>query len=249
MRFENKVAIITGAASGIGRAVALRLAEEGMRVVLGDINETGLAEIAATISGVASWSALDVSDATACDNFIDQAVAATGRLDVLCNIAGVLDCAPIAELTAQRWERTIAINLSGVFHMARAAMPHLGAHRGCVVNMASTAGLVGVPFHASYCASKHGVIGLTRALALEFANAGVRVNAVCPTGVKTPMIGVPPPVGVDWNLVVRSSASWLDGGEICDPEDIADAVAFLASDQARRITGIAFAVDGGQTAG
>jgi len=104
--------------------------------------------------------------------------------------------------------------------------------------MASAAGLVGIPYNSAYTASKHGVVGLTRALALEFAGAGVRVNAVCPTGVKTPMVATPLPGNIDWQAVMRS-APWLDGGEMCDPEDIADAVVFLASNEARRITGVA----------
>jgi meso-butanediol dehydrogenase / (S,S)-butanediol dehydrogenase / diacetyl reductase len=116
------------------------------------------------------------------------------------------------------------------------------------VNMSSAAGLVGVPYNSAYTASKHGLVGLTKSLALEFANDGVRVNAVCPTGVRTSMVSAPPPENIDWRAVARS-APWLDNSELCDPEDIADTVAFLASSEARRITGVALPVDGGQTAG
>jgi NAD(P)-dependent dehydrogenase (short-subunit alcohol dehydrogenase family) len=248
MRFEGKTAIVTGAASGIGRACALRLAREGARVMLGDWNEEGLAATAAGIGGGALVQRLDVSDPEACAAIVEAAVEEAGGLDILCNVAGVLDFSPLADLTPERWSRTIAINLGGVFHMSRTAMPHLVKRRGCIVNMASAAGLVGIPYNAAYCASKHGVVGLTRALALEFGAAGVRVNAVCPTGVKTPMVAQPMPEGADVTLVMRA-APWLDSGEMCDPEDIADAVAFLASSEARRITGVAFPVDGGQTAG
>ncbi len=248
MRFEGKSAIVTGAASGIGRAVAVRLAREGASVIIGDRNAEGLAETAAMIGDTAHAIAFDVSDPEACTDIVAQAVARNGGLDILCNIAGVLDFAPLDQFTVERWSRVIAINLGGVFFMAQAAMPHLIATRGCVVNMASAAGLVGVPYNAPYTASKHAVVGLTKALALEFANQGVRINAICPTGVKTPMVSAPPPEGIDWAAIMRS-APWLDNGEMCDPEDIADAVAFLASSEAKRITGVAFPVDGGQTAG
>lgn len=247
MRFEAKTALVTGAASGIGRAVAQRLAAEGATVVLGDVDGEGLETLAGAIGQRAIIQALDVSDPAACAAIVETAVARTGRLDVLCNVAGVLRMAPLARITPEEWSRILGVNLDGVFYMCQAAMPHLVERRGCVVNLSSAAGLVGLPFNAPYVASKHGVVGLTRALALEFASAGVRVNAVCPTGVKTPMITAPPSEGVDYSLVMKA-APWLDGGELCDPEDIADAVAFLASDEARRVTGVAFPVDGGQTA-
>lgn len=248
MRLAGKSTIVTGAASGIGLAVARRFVREGARVMLGDRNAEGLAEAARSLGERAASMTLDVADPGSCKAIVAAAAERHDGVDILCNIAGVLDFAPLADMSEERWDRVIDINLGGVFHMTRAAMPHLVARRGSVVNMASAAGLVGVPFNSAYTASKHGVVGLTKALALEFANQGVRVNAVCPTGVKTPMVGGPQPEGVDWTLVMRS-APWLDGGEMCEPDDIADAVAFLASDEARRITGIAFPVDGGQTAG
>jgi meso-butanediol dehydrogenase/(S,S)-butanediol dehydrogenase/diacetyl reductase len=247
MRFDGKRAIVTGAASGIGRAVAKRLAAEGARVVIGDVNAAGLAETACAIGDMATAMPLDVGDPAACAAGVENAVGLLGGLDILCNIAGVLDMAPMADISAERWSRMIAINLGGVFFMSQAAMPHLLAVRGCIVNMASAAGLVGVPYNVGYTASKHGVVGITKAMALEVAGRGVRVNAVCPTGVNTPMVAAPSNPGVDWELVMRA-APWLDNGAMCDPEDIADAVAFLASGEARRITGVAFPVDGGQTA-
>jgi meso-butanediol dehydrogenase / (S,S)-butanediol dehydrogenase / diacetyl reductase len=248
MRFEGKRAIVTGAASGIGLAVAKLLASEGATVVIGDRNEEGLNAAAAEIGSAAHAVAIDVSDPAACARIVETTVRDHGGLEILCNIAGVLDMAPLAQFTAERWARMIGVNLSGVFFLSQAAMPHLIETRGTVVNMASAAGLVGVPYNSPYSASKHGVVGLTKAMALEFANQGVRINAICPGGVKTPMLGAPPPEGVDWEAVMRS-ASWLDHGEMCDPEDIANAVAFLASNDARMITGVAFPVDGGQTAG
>lgn len=247
MRFEGKSIIITGAASGIGLATAKKFAAEGARLVLGDRNEAGVLAAASDIGANAIGMALDVADEASCQAIIDRAVAAHGAIDVLCNIAGVLDFGRMEDLDKTRWDRTIAVNLTGVYLMTRAAMPHLLKVRGNVVNMASAAGLVGVPFNSVYVASKHGVVGLTKALALEYSKQGIRINCICPTGVKTPMIAAAPPQNIDWELVMRA-VPWLDGGENCDPEDIADAVAFLASAEARRITGVAFPVDGGQTA-
>ena len=248
MRFENKVAVITGGASGIGRAVALRFAQEGANVMIGDINLEGLEGTVRLAGARAHFEHLDVTNADACNTFVDSAVEKFGRLDILCNIAGVLKMMALADQTPDRWMRIMAVNVNGVAYMTRAAMPHLLESRGNVVNLASAAGLVGVPFNSAYCASKHAVVGLTRSLALEFASAGVRINAVCPGGVDTPMIAGPAPSGVDFGQVLRSSTAWLDDGALCDPEDIADAVTFLASSEARRITGVTFPVDGGQTA-
>ncbi|MBV6417656.1 MAG: 2,5-dichloro-2,5-cyclohexadiene-1,4-diol dehydrogenase [Steroidobacteraceae bacterium] len=247
MRFSGKTVIVTGAASGIGRAVAERFAREGAQVVLGDVNAAGLAEVKAGLGAAASAHTLDVASPADCAAIVQAACATTGRLDILCNVAGVLAMAPVAEITPETWNRIIQINLGGVFFMCQAALPKLVETKGSIINLASAAGLVGVPFNAPYVASKHGVVGLTRALALEFGRAGVRVNAICPTGVNTPMIAKPPPASVDYELVARARP-WLNDGELCDPPDIADAVAFLASDEAKRITGIALPVDGGQTA-
>ncbi|WP_313801524.1 SDR family NAD(P)-dependent oxidoreductase [Sphingobium sp.] len=248
MRLKGRIAIVTGAASGIGQAVAKRLAAEGAKVVIGDRNAAGVKDVAGTIGQDATGMTLDVADEASCRAIIDHAVGLHGGLDILCNIAGVLDFGRFADVDRSRWDRVISINLTGVYQMCHAAMPHLIQRRGNIVNMASAAGLVGVPYNSAYTASKHGVVGLTRALALEFSKEGVRINAVCPGGVATPMVQQAPPENIDWQMVMRS-ASWLDGGEMAVPEDIADTVAFLASAEARRITGAAFAVDGGQTAG
>jgi NAD(P)-dependent dehydrogenase (short-subunit alcohol dehydrogenase family) len=239
---------VTGAASGIGLAVAKRFAAEGAQIVIGDRNADGLRDAVQAIGSSASALALDVADEDSCQAIIDHAVGQHGGLDILCNIAGVLDFGRFAEVDRTRWDRVISVNLTGVYQMCRAAMPHLIERRGNIVNMASAAGLVGVPYNSAYTASKHGVVGLTKALALEFSKEGVRVNAVCPGGVDTPMLHQSPPDNIDWQMVMRS-ASWLDSGAMATPDDIADAVTFLASQEARRITGAAFTVDGGQTAG
>lgn len=247
MQFQGKTIIVTGAASGIGKATAERFAAEGGRVVLADRDPDGLSAVAEQLGSGVVIEQFDVADPAHCARVVARAVEVTGRLDVLCNIAGILRLAPLDSFSAEDWNRIIQVNLSGAFFMCQAAMPHLIATKGTIVNLSSAAGLIGVPFNAPYVASKHGVVGLTKALALEFATAGVRINAVCPTGVRTAMLSAPPAPGVDFAMLARS-APWLDGGELCEPSDIADAVAFLASNQARRITGIALPVDGGQTA-
>ena len=251
MRFKGKVALVTGAASGIGRATAERLGAEGADLILADLNEEGTRKVGCQLAeahGVkATTMTFDAGDADSCRALVAGAVRAGGKLDVLCNIAGIMDWGPLAEFSDARWERMLRINLSSIFYLSQAAMPHLVATKGNIVNMSSAAGLVGIPYTTAYCAAKAGVIAVTKSMAIEFAAAGVRVNAVCPTGVKTAMHGsVALPDGVDMDLVMRNAPKL---GDLCEPEDVAAAVAFLASDDARKVTGIAFAVDAGQTAG
>ena len=247
-RFTDKVALVTGAASGIGRATALRLGSEGARLFLADINEEGLAEtIAALGDKVESASfLLDVTDAGACQNAVDACINAYGRLDILANIAGIALCEHLTSITDEQWHRMVAINLDGVFFMCRAAMPHLVDSKGCIVNMSSSAGLVGQAYNSAYCATKAGVLMFSKSLALEFSKQGVRVNAVCPGSVNTPLVeAFGFPEGVDMALLGRLFPL-LDAAE---PEEIAAAVAYLSSDEARFITGMALPIDGAQTAG
>ncbi|MCW6530927.1 SDR family NAD(P)-dependent oxidoreductase [Sphingomonas lycopersici] len=248
---QGRIALVTGAASGIGRATAKLLGVRGARVVIADVNAEALGKVRKDIDRVTRAGCIaipfDAGDAASCRQLVAETIAATGRLDVLCNIAGIMDWGPLDTFDDARWERMLRINLSGVFHMCRAAMPHLVESKGTIVNMSSAAGLVGIPYTTAYCAAKAGVNALTKSLAVEFAAAGVRVNAICPTGVKTAMHGsVALPDGVDMALVMRNAPKL---GDLCEPEDIAEAVAFLASDAARKITGIALPVDAGQTAG
>lgn len=246
MRFANKRALVTGAASGIGRATALQLTAEGAHVFAADVNAAGLSETAAMAAGAVTVLTYDATDLASCRALV--AGAGQGGLDILCNIAGLLDWGPTLDFDEDRFQRLIAVNLTSVFALCRAALPLLIESGGNIVNMASTAGVQGTPYSIGYAASKHGVVGLTKSLAVEFAARGVRVNAVCPGHVKTPMTDRPPPEGeVDWSLMMRNAPKLPDG--ICEPEDIAEMVAYLASDQARKITGALFTVDGGQLAG
>lgn len=245
-RFEGKRALVTGGASGIGRATAERLAAEGASVVVADINADGARAVADGI-GAAAAIAYDAADRASCAALVDGAVAGLGGLDVLCNVAGVLDGGPSETFAEEAWDRVIRINLDSCFYLARRALPHLLESRGTIVSVASTAGVAGVPYSAAYAASKHGVVGLTRALAVEYASRGVRVNAICPGGVETPLVArthfAQP--GLDMNAVGRL---WPLTGRSSQPEEMAAAIAFLASDEACNATGTILVIDGGQTA-
>lgn len=245
-RFTDRVVMITGAASGIGRATAERFAAEGARVAISDMNAEGLAGTHALLAGSGHHAmTLDVSDPAACRAAVDTVSAHFGRLDVVCNVAGIAFLKHLADVSESDWQRMIAVNLSGTFFLCQAAMPHLLESKGNIVNIASTAALGGQAYNAAYCASKGGVLMLTKALAVEFAARGVRVNAVCPGGVKTPLAaGIRMPEGADPGLVSKLFPL-IDSAE---PAEIATAVAYLASDDARFVTGEGLVIDGGQTA-
>ncbi len=247
-RFENKVALVTGAASGIGQATALRLGEEGATLLLADINADGLAETAAALPEACKRETflLDVADSASCNAAVEACITAFGRLDVLCNIAGIALCENMHDITDDQWRRAMAINMDGVFFMSRAAMPHLLESGGNIVNMSSSAGLQGQAYNSAYCATKAGVAMFTKSLAMEYSKRGVRANSVCPGFVKTPLsASFNVPEGVDMALFGRMSPLY----EGAEPAEIAAAVAYLASDEARFITGIELPIDGGQTAG
>jgi meso-butanediol dehydrogenase / (S,S)-butanediol dehydrogenase / diacetyl reductase len=246
MLFSGKKVLITGAASGIGRATAIRFAAEGAQVTIGDINEAGLHDTAALMAAPPQIVPYDASNITSCQALV--AAAAANGLDVLCNIAGMLQWGPSLEFDEARFEKIIAINLTSVYALCRAALPHLIKSKGNIVNTASTAALQGIAYTVAYAASKHGVAAITKSLAIEFASTGVRINAICPGHVNTPMgNSAPPPGDVDWTLVMRNAPKLVNG--TCEPSDIADAFAYLASDAARKVTGTLLTVDGGQLAG
>jgi NAD(P)-dependent dehydrogenase (short-subunit alcohol dehydrogenase family) len=246
MRFEGKSVLVTGAASGIGRATAILFAAEGARVTIGDINAAGLQETAGLMASAPKIVPYDAGDFASCRALVEA--AATDGLDVLCNVSGMLKWGPSLEFSLDDFERILRINTTSVFAMCQAALPHLIKSGGNIVNTASTAALQGIAYTVGYAASKHAVAAITKSLAIEFASKGVRINAICPGHVDTPMGNSPPPPGdVDWSLVMRNSPKLPNGS--CAPSDIAEAFAYLASDAARKITGTLLTVDGGQLAG
>jgi NAD(P)-dependent dehydrogenase (short-subunit alcohol dehydrogenase family) len=249
-RFDGKVALITGAAAGIGAATAHRLAAEGANVFLADINLAGAEAVAAEVAkkfGVkAVAGAFDAGDAKSCAALVAQAATTLQRLDVVCNIAGLQKWDHFAEITDATWDRMMRINLNSVFVISREAIPHLEKTRGNIVNISSAAGIIGIAYNAPYCAAKAAVIGLTKSIAVEYAARGVRVNAIAPGGVKSGQAMNPIPEGVNMDLVLRL---FPKTGDMCEPEEIAAAIAYLASEEARYVTGTIFNIDGGQLAG
>lgn len=239
--------MLTGVASGIGRASALRLGQEGAHVFGCDIDAAGLADFESEAKGAGirvDTHVLDVADPEACRGAVARAVETGGQLDVLCNIAGISKLDHLANFSDEQWSRMLDINLSSVFFLSQAAMPHLCESRGCIVNLASTAGLQGQAYNAPYCATKAGVVMLTKSMALEFASAGVRVNALCPGGVKTPLLeATASPEGAERKLFSRL----MPFLPLAEADEIATALAYLASEDARYATGVAFPIDGGQT--
>jgi NAD(P)-dependent dehydrogenase (short-subunit alcohol dehydrogenase family) len=244
-RFEGRIALVTGGASGIGRATVLRLAAEGAQVWILDRNAPPKGD---PVLDVATFVPLDVTDHVAVDASIDNILAKDGRLDVAVNAAGIAIAGTVTETTITEWSRTIAVNLTGTFHITARAMHAMRDRGGAIVNIASDAGLVGQQAQAAYCASKGGVVQFTRAAALDGAPDAIRVNCVCPCFVETPL--VQEWIAAQPNPAAARAAAEADQpiGRMGQPHEIAAAVAFLASDEANFITGTALAVDGGTTA-
>lgn len=245
-RFADKVVLITGAASGIGRATALRMAEEGAALALCDVAAQGLeetAKLAAERGAQVSTRICDVSDRDAVRALVESAIARFGRLDSLCNVAGILHFDHTHELALETWRRILAVNLDGTFFACQAALPHLLAARGNIVNLSSTAALAGHPWTAAYSASKGGVLALTYTLAIEYCAQGLRANAVCPGSINTPIQkAFRLPEGADQKLLYRIMPP---DRVFRGPEAAAAAIAFLASDDAAHVNGAEIRVDGG----
>jgi meso-butanediol dehydrogenase/(S,S)-butanediol dehydrogenase/diacetyl reductase len=244
-RFADCVVIITGAASGIGAATARRMGREGARLMLADISQDALARVADELSDAGVETAtrvLDVSDRQQVDELVAGTVERFGRLDVLVNNAGISLFAKITEITDEQWHRVLDVDLNAAFYAARAAYPHLIKTRGCIVNTCSISGLFGDYSLIAYNTAKGALANFTRNLAIDSGSDGIRVNAVCPGGVATPMLT---------GILRRHLGEYqrlVPLGRPAEPEEIAAAIAFLASDDASYITGHNLVVDGGVTA-
>ncbi len=245
-RFADKVALITGAAGGIGRATAFRLADEGARCAIVDVNGAGLAETLERLGdGGHQAYELDLGQSDAIAALVEQVVSDFGQLDVLCNIAGILRCHHSHEMTLAQWNQVMAVNLTGTFLMCRSAIPHLKATRGNIVNMSSTAAIGGHPWMSAYAASKGAILSMTRSMSLEYVKDGVRVNAILPGGIATDMHrSFRIPDGADTSLLTRMTPLAPFEG----PSAAAAAVAFVASDDGRYMNGAGLRLDGGMLA-
>jgi SDR family mycofactocin-dependent oxidoreductase len=264
-RVQGKVAFVTGAGRGQGRSHAIRLAEEGADIIAVDILEdyaavgygmSSAADLDQTAKAVEALdrriitAKADVRDAAALKAAVDDGVAQLGRLDIVCANAGICTVQAWDEVTPQVWQDTLDTNLTGVWNTMVTAVPHLiAAGGGSIICTSSTAGIKGLPFLAPYVAAKHGVVGIARSLANELAVHHIRVNTVHPTGVDTPMLaglgGLDPLLTRDPNLGPIFMNTYPV--EVVDARDISNAVLFLASDEARYVTGLEFTVDAGNT--
>ncbi len=254
MRLKDKVALITGAASGIGRATATLFGQEGAKVMCADLDGEGAERMARQITdsgGVAASLQADVSQAADAERMVRQTVEQWGQLDVLVNNAGIYFVLPLTQVPEEEWDRLMSINLKGVYLGSKYAIPQMvGQGKGAIVNTASIAGLRGSANWTTYCASKGGVIQLTKALAMELGRMNVRVNCVCPGIIDTGMLDQAVVMqGVDKAELSATIGEMHPMGRIGRPEEVAAAILFLASEEASFITGVALSVDGGLWAG
>src|SRR3990172_2912754 len=258
MKLNGKVSIVTGAASGIGFAIAQALAKEGANVVIADIDEKGGKKAFKTILKIGTDSLFvktDVSNRVDCKKLIDKTVRSFGRIDILVNNAGLQHVAPITDFPEDKWDLLIGIMLTGTFLCTKYALPYMIKQKGGrIINMSSIHGLVGAKYKSAYVSAKHGVIGLTKVTALEMLEHGITANAICPTFVRTPLVdkqiddqakahGIPREEVLEKVILAEAPMK-----RMLEPEEVAELTVYLASDLARNITGAAIPIDEGWTA-
>ena len=243
-QLDGKVALVTGASSGLGAAVAKLFAQRGA-TVFGIARDTErMAAVFEDVPG-GEFASVDITNPQACQTAVEQCVERFGKLDVLVNAAGFHQMRHTAEVTDDEWAYDLAVNLSAPFYLCRAALPHL-LDGGNIVNVSSVAGVEGEVYSAGYCSAKHGLVGLTRALAVEHTRDRVRVNVVCPGGMLTPQVtDFSAPDNADFKLIMRIAAP----RGLMEPVDVASVIAFLASDDAAAVHGAVYEIDNGKLAG
>ena len=253
LSLEGKVAMVTGAASGIGRGIASRLAEMGAAIAILDIDSNGGQATVREIEskgGKAHFQKCDVSSASDCKAATNRAIAAFGKIDILCNNAGIIVRKNVVDLDESEWDRTLDVTLKGIFLLSREVIPHMERNGGgVIVNTGSGWSLKAGPQAAAYCAAKAAVANLTRAMAIDHGKQNIRVNCVCPGDVDTPMLQSEcAQLGEDKAVFLRDAAN-RPLARVGEPEDVANSVLFLVSAMAEWITGACLVVDGGGLAG
>jgi len=250
-RFEGRTAVVTGGAEGIGRATALLFGKEGARVAVGDIvDASAVTEAIRRAGGEAFYQRTDVTQSMDVNGLITEAVKRWGGLDILFNNAGVSLPKPITEVSEEEFDRLFAVNVKGVFLGCKVAIPHLLARgRGAIINMSSSGGLAARASDPAYSASKHAVMGLTKALAVSYAHRNIRVNAICPGPIDTPMMWGPARTEDERRARLPAILASCPAAQYGSADDVAQAALFLASDQAAFINGVGLAIDGAKAAG
>jgi NAD(P)-dependent dehydrogenase (short-subunit alcohol dehydrogenase family) len=250
--FSGKRVLITGGTSGMGEACALSFASAGARVVISGRNHDRARTIISSskrLAGSVAFVGGDIGERSKCDLIVTEAVGILGGLDILVNSAGVIYHATAEETTDEQWLETMNVNVNGMFYICRAALPHLKSSQGTIINIASDAALTGSRHLTAYCASKGAVLQMTRAMALDYAPAGIRIVPICPGDVDTPMLrGEFSDRGLDAETGLRESAEAVPLNRVCTAQEVADLVLFACSDSARFITGYPIVLDGGNRA-
>ncbi len=249
MRLPDKVALITGSGSGIGRAMAQVFSKEGARVIVADYSEEGgqgTVDLVKAAGGEATFVRVDVTDAGSVRRMAEAAMAAYGRVDILCNNAGVGSTDTVINTDEATWDRVFAVDVKGVFLCSKYMLPHMiAAGKGVVLNTASVAGLTGLVNRAAYCAAKGAVVTLTKAMALDHVGQGIRVNCICPGTVDTPWVAGLMNQSADPEATRQALVARFPMGRLAEAEEIAMGALYLVSDESAYMTGSALVIDGG----